>query len=81
MRALELFREIPGLSETWFAYHPLFREVLRRELERTTDAAVIADLQLTMARWFAAAGLTQEAVEHFVALDDIPAAAASSSRG
>ncbi len=76
MRALELFREIPGLSETWFAYHPLFREVLRRELERTTDAAAIADLQLTIARWFAAAGLTQEAVQHLVALDDIPAAAA-----
>ena len=30
LRALELFREIPGLSETWFADHPLFRDVLRR---------------------------------------------------
>ena len=76
LRALELFREIPGLSETWFAYHPLFREVLRRELERTTDAAAIAALRRTIARWFATEGLTREAVQHLVALDDIPAATA-----
>ena len=76
LRALELFREIPGLSETWFAYHPLFREVLRRELERTTDAVVIAARRRSIARWFATAGLTLEAVQHLVALDDIPAATA-----
>jgi LuxR family transcriptional regulator, maltose regulon positive regulatory protein len=76
LRALELFREIPGLSETWFAYHPLFRDVLRSELERTTDGAAIADLRRSIARWFATAELTREAVEHLVALDDIPAAAA-----
>ncbi|HEX5992149.1 MAG TPA: hypothetical protein VFY70_06230, partial [Thermomicrobiales bacterium] len=76
LRALELFREIPGLSETWFAYHPLFREVLRRELERTTDAAAIAARRRSIAQWFATAGLTLEAVQHLVALDDIPAATA-----
>ncbi|MDF2760755.1 MAG: ATP-dependent transcriptional regulator, MalT-like, LuxR family, partial [Thermomicrobiales bacterium] len=38
LRALELYREIPGLSETWFAFHPLFREILGDELARTTDA-------------------------------------------
>jgi LuxR family maltose regulon positive regulatory protein len=74
LRGLELFREIPGLSETWFAYHPLFREVLRRELERTTDAAAIVARRRSIARWFATVGLTLEAVEHIVALDDIPAA-------
>jgi LuxR family maltose regulon positive regulatory protein len=76
LRSLELFREIPGLNEIWFAYHPLFRDVLRGELERTTDAASIAAVRRSIARWFATAGLTQEAVEHLVALDDIPAAAA-----
>ena len=76
LRALELFREVPGLSETWFAYHPLFRDVLHRELEHTTDAAAISDLRRRVARWFATAGLTQEAVEHLVAVDDIPAATA-----
>src|SRR5215212_247610 len=76
LRTLELFREIPGLSETWFAYHPLFRDVLRRELERTADAAAIAVRRQSIARWFATAGLTLEAVQHLVALDDIPAATA-----
>ena len=37
LRALELYREIPGLSETWFAYHPLFRDILRDELARTME--------------------------------------------
>ena len=76
LRALELFREIPGLTETWFAYHPLFREVLHRELARNTDAAAIAALRRSIAQWFAAAGLTLEAAQHLVALDDIPAATA-----
>ena len=76
LRALELFREIPGLSETWFAYHPLFREILRRELERTSEAAAITALRRTIAQWFATEGQTREAVQHLVALDDIPAATA-----
>jgi LuxR family maltose regulon positive regulatory protein len=75
LRSLELFREIPGLSEIWFAYHPVFRQVLRRELERTTNVATIADLRRTIATWFAAAGLTREAIHHFVALGEIAAAA------
>ena len=54
----------------------MFREVLRRELERTTDAAAIAALHRSIAAWFATAGLTREAVQHLVALDDIPAATA-----
>ena len=76
LRALELFREVPGQSETWFTYHPLFRDVLHRELERTTDAAAISDLRRRVAGWFTTAGLTQEAVQQLVALDDIPAATA-----
>src|SRR5262245_16441223 len=73
LRALELFREIPGLGETWFAYHALFREVLRSELERTSDTAAIADLHRMIARWFAGAGLTQEAVRHLVEAGDVSA--------
>jgi LuxR family maltose regulon positive regulatory protein len=75
LRSLELFREMPGLGGTWFAYHPVFRQVLRRELERTSDAATIADLRRTIATWFAAAGLTREAVYHYVALGEIATAA------
>jgi LuxR family maltose regulon positive regulatory protein len=75
LRALDLFREIPGLSETWFAYHPLFRNILRHELERVTDGAAIADLHRHVASWFAETGLTREAVRHLVAVGDVSAAA------
>src|SRR5262245_4507392 len=75
LRALELFRELPGLDETWFAFHPLLRGVLRGELERSSDAAAIADLHRTAAGWFVAAGLTQEAVRHLLEAGDISAAA------
>jgi LuxR family maltose regulon positive regulatory protein len=75
LRALELFREIPGLAETWFAYHPLFRDVLRHELARTVDAQAIANLRRSAAGWYAAAGLTREAVRHLVEVGDIAAAA------
>ena len=75
LRALELFREIPGLEETWFAYHPLFRDILRHELERTTDAGAIAALQRSAAHWFAEAGYTLEAVRHLIEIGDVAAAA------
>jgi LuxR family maltose regulon positive regulatory protein len=75
LRALELFREIPGLSEPWYAYHRLFRAVLKRELERTTGTEGIAALRRRLAQWFAAAGFTDEAIQQLVALDDISAAA------
>jgi len=76
LRALDLFREIPGLDETWFAYHPLFRDVLRSELQRSFEEPAIASLRRDIAQWFADAGLTREAIQHLVVLGDIPAAAA-----
>ncbi|MFN8665436.1 MAG: hypothetical protein U0075_26385 [Thermomicrobiales bacterium] len=76
LRALDLFREIPGLDDTWFAYHALFREVLRGELRRSFDDAAISSLQREIALWFAGAGLTREAIQHLVSLGDIRAAAA-----
>ncbi|HEU5432918.1 MAG TPA: LuxR C-terminal-related transcriptional regulator, partial [Thermomicrobiales bacterium] len=75
LRALELYREIPGLSDTWFAYHPLFRDVLRRELARTMDAAAIARLHHGVAGWFAREGMTLDAALHLLAAGDAPGAA------
>ncbi len=75
LRALDLFREVPGLPETWFAYHSLFREILSNELERTHDPSTLVGLRRDIARWFAAAGMTREAVQHLVAVGDIPEAA------
>lgn len=74
LRGLELYREIPGLDEPWYAYHPVFREALRSELERTTCPEAIADVRRSAARWFAAAGLTREAIQHLVAAGDLFAA-------
>ena len=76
LRALDLFREIPGLDETWFTYHPLFRDVLRSELQRSFEEPAIVSLRRDIAQWFAEAGLTREAIQHLIALGDIPAAAA-----
>ncbi len=75
LRSLELYREIPGLSETWFAYHPVFRDALRHEVERTMDAEAIAELHRSIAQWFAEAGLTRDALQHLVAAGDVSAAA------
>jgi LuxR family maltose regulon positive regulatory protein len=76
LRALDLFREIPGLDETWFAYHPLFRDILQGELQRNVEETEISVLRRVIAHWLAEAGLTGEAIHHLVALGDIPAAAA-----
>jgi LuxR family maltose regulon positive regulatory protein len=76
LRALELYREIPGLSETWFAFHPLFREILGDELARTAGPDAVSALHRHIASWFATAGLTRDAVHHFVKAGDLQAAAA-----
>jgi LuxR family transcriptional regulator, maltose regulon positive regulatory protein len=76
LRALELYREIAGLSETWFAFHPLFREILGDELTRTAGPGAVSALHQHIAAWFAMAGLTRDAVHHFVEAGDLPAAAA-----
>ncbi|MFN8663092.1 MAG: hypothetical protein U0075_14485 [Thermomicrobiales bacterium] len=81
LRALDLFREIPGLDDTWFAYHALFRGLARRELRRSFDDAAISSLQREIAPWFAGAGLTREAIQHLVSLVTRAAAAALSRPG
>jgi LuxR family transcriptional regulator, maltose regulon positive regulatory protein len=76
LRALELYREIPELSETWFAFHPLFRDILGEELVRTAEPNAVSALHRHIAEWFVKAGLTRDAVHHFVEAGDLPAAAA-----
>ena len=77
LRALDLFREVPGQAETWYAFHPLFRDVLRRDLERTTAEPALADTRRTAAGWLAGAGRVREAVDLLVAIGDIAQAAAT----
>lgn len=75
LRELDLFREMPGHTETTFAFHPLFREAFRALLTRRPDAEV-AELHRAIARWFADHGQAGEAVVHLVAAGDAHGAAA-----
>lgn len=75
LRGLDLFREIPGLDDTWYAYHPLFRETFLRQLTGE-HAADLAALHHAAAAWFAQAGQTRDAVWHLVQAGDVPAATA-----
>jgi LuxR family transcriptional regulator, maltose regulon positive regulatory protein len=56
-------------TRTWFRYHHLFAELLRRELRIRHDGAA-ADLHRRAARWLAAEGLVVEAIPHAVTADD-----------
>ena len=73
LRSLDLFREIPGLDDTWYTYHPLFRETFLRQLTSEHPAA-IDTLHHAAASSFAGAGLTRDAVWHLVQAGDVPAA-------
>ncbi|MFN8591762.1 MAG: LuxR C-terminal-related transcriptional regulator [Thermomicrobiales bacterium] len=76
LRSLDLYREIPGLDTTWFAYHPLFRETFQRQLASDLGPDRLADLHRVCAQWFAGEGHTREAVRHWVEAGDIAAASA-----
>jgi LuxR family maltose regulon positive regulatory protein len=50
-------------DRTWFRYHHLFADLLRRELRRTAPAEV-AQLHSAAARWYAAHDYVVEAIGH-----------------
>ncbi len=60
-------------EDTWFRCHPLFRDLLRKELDRRLPGEVDA-LQRRAATWFATNGHPEEAVDHWLAVDDTDAA-------
>lgn len=76
LQALGLSREVPGSDGVWFAFHPLFRDVLVDYLRRSSGEEAVPDVHRFLAGWFAAAGETGQAVRHHVAGDDIPGAVA-----
>ncbi|MCA9879761.1 MAG: hypothetical protein KC442_18335, partial [Thermomicrobiales bacterium] len=76
LQALGLSREVPGSDGGWFAFHPLFRDVLVDHLRRSSGEEAVRAVHRLLARWFAAAGETGQAVRHHVAGDDIPRAVA-----
>jgi ATP/maltotriose-dependent transcriptional regulator MalT len=65
----DLFLRPLDATRTWFRYHHLFVEFLRRRLERDHPDE-IPDLHRKAADWFAAHDLTSEAVDHALAAGD-----------
>jgi LuxR family maltose regulon positive regulatory protein len=53
-------------SRTWFRFHPLFREFLRRELNLRTDPEGVLRLHELACRWFVAHNMDDEALTHAV---------------
>ncbi|KXF53075.1 hypothetical protein AXA44_45455 [Rhodococcus sp. SC4] len=69
IESLDLFLRSVDESRTWFQYHTMFAEYLRRRLERDRPDKV-AELHRTASTWFAGRGLLREAVDHALAAGD-----------
>lgn len=61
---------------TWFRFHSLFRDFLRRELALEVDPRAIPPLHAAASRWFRDHNLNAEALYHAVQGEDWAAAAA-----
>jgi LuxR family maltose regulon positive regulatory protein len=69
LEASNLFIVPLDTTRTWFRYHHLFADLLRREL-RLRRADTERQLHAAAARWLSAAGSATEAVPHAVASGD-----------
>ncbi len=54
----------------WFRYHPLFADLLQARLRRTYAADSISLLHTQASRWYEAAGMPDEAIQHALAAAD-----------
>lgn len=64
----------------WHRYHQLFQDVLQHRAEQEYGATAISELHARAGSWFAREGLTDEALHHFLAAGDIPAAVRAVAR-
>ncbi|GHO71468.1 LuxR family transcriptional regulator [Ktedonobacter sp. SOSP1-52] len=58
-----LFLSLLDEQRQWYAYHPLFTEVLRAQLEQTSPTEVPL-LHLRASQWYAAHQMRSEAIQH-----------------
>ncbi|MPY78515.1 MAG: AAA family ATPase [Actinophytocola sp.] len=65
----DLFLRPLDADRKWFRYHHLFADYLRKRLERDHHGRAVILHQVASA-WFAANGMTTEAVSHALAADD-----------
>ncbi|WP_236031901.1 LuxR C-terminal-related transcriptional regulator [Ktedonospora formicarum] len=58
-----LFLSSLDQQRQWYAYHPLFAEVLRAQLQQTAPTEVLL-LHLRASQWYAAQQMRSEAIQH-----------------
>jgi LuxR family maltose regulon positive regulatory protein len=70
----DLFLVALDLQRSWFRYHRLFREALRREL-RVAEPTMAPSLLRRAAQWYRSTGDVEQAIRCLIAADDPVAAA------
>ncbi len=75
LRALDLYREEAGPDDGWLVYHPVFRAAFQTYLQQRVPQARLREAHTRIAAWFARNAMIREAVEHYVFVHNIDAAA------
>lgn len=70
VQSRDLFLQPLDEDGTWYRYHHLFEDYLRRRLERDYPGR-IKQLHLTAARWYSENGFPSDAVDHALAAADV----------
>jgi LuxR family maltose regulon positive regulatory protein len=58
----------------WYRYHHLFQQLLQSQMEKRFSPDAIAELHKRAGGWFMQNSLLDEALQHFLSAEDIPAA-------
>ncbi|MCE7984407.1 MAG: hypothetical protein DYG89_24805 [Caldilinea sp. CFX5] len=74
LESANLFITPLDATRTWYRYHPLFADLLRKRLYET-QPALAPTLHQRAAAWYEAQALCDEAVAHALAAHDLPHAA------
>jgi len=61
-------------EKQWFRYHHLFQKLLVNQLNRRSSTGEIKALHAQAGAWLAENGIIEEALRHYLAAEDIPAA-------
>ncbi len=70
VQSRDLFLQPLDENGTWYRYHHLFEDYLRRRLERDYPGRV-KQLHLTAAHWYSENGFPSDAVDHALAAGDV----------
>jgi LuxR family maltose regulon positive regulatory protein len=72
--AADLCRQTAGRDGNWLAFHPIFRDALRRRLDQEETLEAVRDLHRRAAQWCEEAGRAEAAIFHWVAAGRVEAA-------